>query len=472
MLRRALSKSAFNKTPRRFAGGGGAHPQKLGDKTHLETAIVASGEFFNSGNMMLGAFCKKHPKEPVALLSDKSRAIFHEFSKDLHAHDAFKNESATGKGIFTPPKKGFFYKIESDVVRYEPENNKLVLQDKVFTYDNLILASELQFDWGGVKNLEEALKDYWNSHVVSTAQVPFTANVNRANREFRYDNFIMAIPPVPHKNEGTSHIFYWFKQLKQDRLIASQWYDSQFIITTPQEYLHRVPSVHTQLENLAKSLGIHVKYNMELVEVKYNKINHHHRVAETVYKNTKTGQVETLSYGMLAAYPNCSVPKNLSPFTDSQGLIDVDQYTLQHKKYPNVFSFGECTNLPTINNAVAAIPQAHVVAANVYYQKKNMPLKGVYDGTSATPIFTDRGKMIMPGFKYNWNKVNTMLTSDTESPLAGIKQSLSFMLFKRYEKKFFEKKMQGKIYGPPKWKSPSKTEDVRPQQTVAHPEKS
>lgn len=112
---------------RGFAGMGGAKPHKLGDKTHLETAVVAGGQFLNTANMALGAFCKKHHHEPVGLISDKNRQNYHEYSKDLHAQGAFKNEAATAKGIFASPHKGHFYKIESEVVRFEPEKNKLVL---------------------------------------------------------------------------------------------------------------------------------------------------------------------------------------------------------------------------------------------------------------------------------------------------------------------------------------------------------
>lgn len=81
-------------------------------------------------------------------------------------------------------------------------------------------------------------------------------------------------------------------------------------------------------------------------------------------------------------------------------------------------------------------------------------MKGYYDGTSATPIFIGKGKLIMPGFNYNKEPVSTKLTTDTDSPLAGVKQMVSFFLFKRYEKKWFEKKLGGKIYGPPNWKKP------------------
>lgn len=54
-------------------------------------------------------------------------------------------------------------------MEFKPDENKLILQEKTFTYDHMILASELEFDLDGVKGLEAALNDYWNSHVTTVA---------------------------------------------------------------------------------------------------------------------------------------------------------------------------------------------------------------------------------------------------------------------------------------------------------------
>ena len=159
MFGHCIRKSVYG-LPIRFAGGISAKPQKLGDKTHLETAVVSTGQFANTANLMLGAFCKANVKEPVAYFGDKSRGILHEFSKDLHAHMSYKDEEATGKGIFETPPKGHFYKIDSDVQKIDPENNKLYLQDKVYTYDHLILAGDYLFDWDRVKGMEQSIKDF------------------------------------------------------------------------------------------------------------------------------------------------------------------------------------------------------------------------------------------------------------------------------------------------------------------------
>ena len=47
-----------------------------------------------------------------------------------------------------------------DVQKFDPENNQLLCGDRDFTYDNLILAPELEFDWDQVEGLLPALRDY------------------------------------------------------------------------------------------------------------------------------------------------------------------------------------------------------------------------------------------------------------------------------------------------------------------------
>ena len=36
-----------------------------------------------------------------------------------------------------------------------------------------------------------------------------------------------------------------------------------------------------------------------------------------------------------------------SPLGDATGFVEVDKETLQHTRFPNVFSLGDCSNLPT-----------------------------------------------------------------------------------------------------------------------------
>lgn len=49
--------------------------------------------------------------------------------------------------------------------------------------------------------------------------------------------------------------------------------------------------------------------------------------------------------------PNSVIKGSL--LADEAGWLDVDKENLQHKRYPNVFGIGDCTNLPTSKTAAA-----------------------------------------------------------------------------------------------------------------------
>ena len=50
--------------------------------------------------------------------------------------------------------------------------------------------------------------------------------------------------------------------------------------------------------------------------------------------------------------PEC-LRLNAPGLTDAAGFVDVDGKTLQHVRYNNVFSLGDCSNVPTSKTAAA-----------------------------------------------------------------------------------------------------------------------
>ena len=72
---------------------------------------------------------------------------------------------------------------------------------------------------------------------------------------------------------------------------------------------------------------------------------------------------------MIHVTPPMSAPPALRQATslaDSKGFLDVHQYTLQHKRFPNVFGLGDCVNTPNGKTAAAVAGQLEVVMKNLY----------------------------------------------------------------------------------------------------------
>ena len=54
-----------------------------------------------------------------------------------------------------------------------------------------------------------------------------------------------------------------------------------------------------------------------------------------------------------------------SALADANGFVDVVKETLQHKKFPNVFAIGDCTNLPTSKTAAAIAGSNSILVRNL-----------------------------------------------------------------------------------------------------------
>jgi hypothetical protein len=90
-----------------------------------------------------------------------------------------------------------------------------------------------------------------------------------------------------------------------------------------------------------------------------------------------------------------------SPLSNAEGWIEVDPGTLQHVRYPNVFSLGDASSAPTAKTAAAVRLQAPVVVKNILAAKKGEPLPAIYDGYGSCPLTVAYGKIVLAEFVYS-----------------------------------------------------------------------
>lgn len=95
--------------------------------------------------------------------------------------------------------------------------------------------------------------------------------------------------------------------------------------------------------------------------------------------------------------------KESANLADASGFVDVNQKTLQHKRYSNVWSIGDSSNLPTSKTAAAVMGQTPVLVENLMYvlNKKGVSVPAVYDGYTSCPIFVGGNKLMLAEFKYD-----------------------------------------------------------------------
>lgn len=90
-----------------------------------------------------------------------------------------------------------------------------------------------------------------------------------------------------------------------------------------------------------------------------------------------------------------------SGLANEGGYVNVDKHTLQHVKYPNIWSLGDCAGIPASKTAAAIFSQTEVVIKNLVSACKNEPLSQKYDGYSCCPIFVGGNKLMLAEFLYD-----------------------------------------------------------------------
>jgi sulfide:quinone oxidoreductase len=158
-----------------------------------------------------------------------------------------------------------------------------------------------------------------------------------------------------------------------------------------------VPRYAKPLREIVARRSIETMFRRDLVEVRP-------KTREAVFRNLDTpGEEEVLKYDLLHVVPPQSAPDVVkkSSLASTAGWVDVDKYTLQHVKYPNVFSLGDNSSLPTSRTGAAIRKQAPVLVHNLVALRAGLPLDARYDGYASCPLVTGYGKLILAEFDYD-----------------------------------------------------------------------
>ncbi len=148
---------------------------------------------------------------------------------------------------------------------------------------------------------------------------------------------------------------------------------------------------------------------------------------EASFEHTKNGETRSEKYDMLHITPPMSAPLVVSgsPLANSAGFVDVDKGTLQHTRYPNVFSLGDSSSCPTSKTAAAVRAQLPVLVFNLVATMSGRELGEKYDGYTSCPLVTGYGRLILAEFDYDLNPQETF-------PFDQGKERLSMYLLKKH----------------------------------------
>ncbi|MBK3719935.1 Sulfide dehydrogenase [flavocytochrome c] flavoprotein chain precursor [Staphylococcus arlettae] len=305
--------------------------------------------------------------------------------------------------------------IKNAVSSFQPENNSIILGDNsVVSYEFLVVAPGLQINWSSIKGLKENIG---KNGVCSNYSPDYVRETWRQISKFKQGNAIFTYPNTPIKCGGAPmKIMYLAEDYFRKHNIRS---NANVIYKTPKDALFDVGKYNKELEKIVEERDIIVDYNYNLVEIDGDK-------KEATFEHIKTNDRKTIDYEMLHVTPPMGPLRVLkeSTLSDSDGWVDVNPTTLQHKSYSNIFSLGDASNVPTSKTGAAIRKQAPIVVNNLLQVMDNEMLTHHYDGYTSCPIVTGYNKLILAEFDYNKKPKETF-------PFNQAKERRSMYIFKK-----------------------------------------
>jgi sulfide:quinone oxidoreductase len=297
---------------------------------------------------------------------------------------------------------------------FEPEKNTVRLKNgDVVTYDYLVVCTGVKLDWGKIAGLAETLGKNGVCSNYSPAYVNYTTECLRNLKPG--SRAVFTQPPLPFKCPGAPQkIVYLTADNLQRRGILKQC-SLDYYVHAP--VIFGVPYFARELVKIAARYGVNVHYQQNLVAVDGPAKT---AIFEKVGDEGK-GERVTIPFDMLHVSPPQSPPDEIkaSPLANAAGFVEVNQNSMQHVRYPNVFALGDVASSPNSKTAAAVRKQAPVVVANILHLIGKTPVEPAYDGYASCPLTTGVGKAILAEFIYGGKVTPTLPLNPAKEHWAG-----------------------------------------------------
>ena len=312
--------------------------------------------------------------------------------------------------------------IKDYVENLNPKKNELTTKDgSNYTYDYLVVASGLTYDFSMVEGLKEALE---RKIVCSNYTDP--EETWKQIKNFKGGTALFTQPTTPIKCGGAPQkIMYLAESYFKKTGIKSA---TKIIFATNGGVIFGVKEIAKTLMNVVDRKDINLRFGHQL-----KKIDPEKKIAwyalgdnqsEYNHKEVTIHQEDNLigiEFDLLHTAPPSVAPKFVqnSELANEGGWMKVSTTTLQNPDFNNVFGLGDVAALPTAKTGAAIRKQVPIVVDNIMKLMSSNSLGNkVYNGYSSCPLVTDYGKMVLAEFDYDNNftpdpKLKQMLIKDS-----------------------------------------------------------
>ena len=352
--------------------------------------------------------------------------------------------------------------IKDKAVEFNPTANELkTASGEVIKYDFLVVAAGLVNDFGMIKGLEEVGEVYTldkndaarakkivgqnglGSIYFAEGAADTWTQMQKFVSDAKSGKKVTGVFPEPHtpfKCGGAQKKMVNLTNARLEEAGARANADLQFL--TNGKKLFGVPEYHTAIDGQMKARNVNVRYEHKFTEIdlvnKIAKFEKHWEEKgawdadlEEFEKIVKTEAVD-VKYDFCHVIPPQKAPKEIgsSPIGSEKGWVPVNQGTLQHVTYPNVFALGDIAAVPLGKTGGSARKQYAVVCQNLISLMEGKEMTAKYNGYTVCPLITNVGTVMLAEFGYKADGTGAMATPSF--PLDPTQERWIYWLLKVY----------------------------------------
>jgi sulfide:quinone oxidoreductase len=356
---------------------------------HHRIVVVGGG---TAGMAVTAKLCRKLRDPDVAVIEPSAYHFFQPQWTLVGGGVLPKEQSRREQQRVTPRKATW---IRNAVAQFDPGGNQVVLAGgERVGYDYLVVAAGLQLNWTDVRGLTADMVG--RDGICSNYLYEGCEGTWRALQAFEGGTAIFTMPPPPIKCAGAPQkIAYLADDHFRRRGIRDR---TRIIYAAGTPGIFSVKEFAKTLNEVIARKGIETLFSHRLVEI---------RAAErkAVFERMEDGEEVVLDYDMIHITPPQGPPDFVrqSPLADAAGWVNVDKHTLQHPEFPNVFSLGDASSLPTSKTGAAVRKETPVLVHNLLATMGGEDSSRFrrYDGYAGCPLITGYGRLVFAEFDYD-----------------------------------------------------------------------
>jgi sulfide:quinone oxidoreductase len=278
---------------------------------------------------------------------------------------------------------------------FQPDENTVTLRSgDSIGYDYLVVCPGLQLDWEKIAGLKETIG---KNNVCSNYSPDTVEYTWECIKNIESGTALFTQPPMPIKCAGAPQkIMYLAADRFRQRGILEK-FNIEFCNAGPAMF--GVPFFAKALMKVVAGYGIKTNFNHNLVAIDGPAKTATFEITDS--EGNK--QQVTKQFDMIHVTPPQSAPDFIkkSPLAGPTGWVDVNNKTLQHNKYSNIFGLGDATSTPNAKTAAAVRKQVPVVVDNILGLMSSKQLAEGYDGYGSCPLTTSLSTVMLAEFSYD-----------------------------------------------------------------------